>query len=104
MHQSRLATPPGYLQPVFYLHALVDEEGVIDPITEFTRSSGGKRQRRGCFLKISAPNGEPVYGMRLVLEGAAFGNPPTISEVPNADISLIARILAKVSNPLATAS
>lgn len=79
------------------LFAQVDEDGVIDPITRFTRSSGRFRQRRGCFLRLSDPTGEPVYGLLLVLEGATHREPATLSEVPAAEIALVARILAKVS-------
>lgn len=92
-----LVTPPGYAQAVFSLPLLVDEDGVIDPITRFTRSSGRFRQRRGCFLRLSDPTGEPVYGLLLVLEGATHREPATLSEVPAAEIAVVARILAKVS-------
>jgi hypothetical protein len=70
---------------------------VIDPITGFTRSSGRYRQRRGCLLKLSAADGQTVYGLLLVLEGASHREPPSLSEVPAVEISLLARILAKVS-------
>ena len=92
-----LVTPPGYTQAVFPLPFLIDEDGVIDTATRFTRSSGWYRQRRGCFLKLSDPTGETVYGLLQVREGATPYEPPTISEVPAAEIPLVARVLAKVS-------
>jgi len=92
-----LLTPSGYTQPVFTLPLLVDEQGVIDPVTVFTRSSGGTRQRQGCFVRLSAPKGERVYGVLMILEGATHRDPPTLNEVPAPEVSFVARILGKVS-------
>jgi hypothetical protein len=55
------------------------------------------RQGRGCFIKLSAAEGQTVYGLLLVFEGASHREPSTLSEVPVAEVSLVARILAKVS-------
>jgi hypothetical protein len=61
-------------------------------VTSFTRSSGGFRQRRGCFMRLSTPTGESVYGLLLALEGSTYREPPTLTEVPIAEITLIVGI------------
>jgi hypothetical protein len=90
---------PRFSEAIFFIPLLIDEDGVIDAVTTFTRSSGRTRQRRGCFMRLSAPTGEPVYGLLLALEGSTYREPPTLTEVPAAENTLIARILAKVSIP-----
>jgi hypothetical protein len=46
-------------------------------------------------MRLSAPTGGPVYGLLLTLEGSTYREPPTLTEVPAAEITLIARILAR---------
>jgi len=54
-----LVTPPRVCAGGVFLPLLVEEDGVVDPITKFTRSSGRFRQRRGCFLRLS-PSERPT--------------------------------------------
>lgn len=78
---------------------MVDEDGVLDTLMSFTRLRGSFRQRRGCFMRLTTSTGESVYGLLLALEGSTYREPPTLTEVPITEITLIVRILARVSIP-----
>jgi hypothetical protein len=95
-----LVTPAGFTEAIFFIPFLIDEDGIVDTVTTFTRSRGGTRQRRGCCLRLNASTGERVFGLLLALEDSTYCEPPTLTEVPAAKITLIARILGKVSIPL----
>lgn len=49
---TELITLPGYTHPVISLPYLVDEDGVIDPISLCKGRGGKDRVRRGCFIEI----------------------------------------------------
>lgn len=57
----------GQVEVVFSLSALVDEDGVIDPVGFWTAPDGRHRQRRACVLKI-----EGASRPYVIVEGAGI--------------------------------
>lgn len=49
---AKVVTAPGYSEHVFPLPRLVDEDGVVDPITDCSNADKTIRRRRACSLRI----------------------------------------------------
>jgi hypothetical protein len=70
----------------------------MNGLTQAFKAAGCPGQVTG-LGPIRAPIGGAVYGLLLALEGSTYREPPTLTEVPAAEITLIARIPARVSIP-----
>lgn len=89
---AKVVITPGNSEPVFPLPRLVDEDGVIDPITDCSNADQTIRQRRACFLRIEDIVGE-IFQFVVVIEGQKLAMPPVVKIVRKAGLEEVARVL-----------
>lgn len=65
---------------MFPLPRLVDEDGVIDPVTGYRNAEKVIRQRRACFLRIEDMAGEHIQFV-VVIEAERLAGLPVIAIV-----------------------
>jgi hypothetical protein len=87
-----LMIAPGYSEPVFPLPRLVDEEGVIDTITDCSNANMLIRQRRACFLRIEDVSCGIIM-FNVVIEAQKMAMPPVVRFVENVQLEDIMRML-----------
>lgn len=76
----------GCSEPVFPLPRLVDEDGVVDPITDCNNADKTIRQRRACFLRIEDMAGELIR-LVVVIEAQKLAMPPLITVVRKVELA-----------------
>ena len=92
---AKVLIAPGCAEPVFPLPRLVDEDGVIDPITDCNNADKTIRQRRACFLRIEDTAGELVR-LVIVIEAQKLSEPPQIAIVRGVELAEVVRGLVVV--------
>jgi len=89
---AKVVIVPGYSEPVFPLPRLVDEDGVVDSITDCTNADKTIRQRRACFLRIENVEGE-LFQFVVVIEAQKLAMPPVVKVVRKAELAEVVRVL-----------
>lgn len=88
----KVLVAPGCSEPVFPLPRLVDEDGVVDPITDCNNADKTIRQRRACFLRIEDVEGELIR-MVAVIEAQKLAVLPVIKVVRKVELAEAVRML-----------
>jgi len=83
---AKVVIAPGCSEQVFPLPRLVDEDGVVDPITDCNNADKTIRQRRACFLRIEDMAGELIR-LVIVIEAQKLAMPPVIKIVQKVDLA-----------------
>lgn len=83
---AKVVIVPGCSEPVFPLPRIVDEDGVIDPITNCCNADQTIRQRRACFLRIEDMAGE-LFQLVVVIEAQKLAKPPVMKAVRKAQLA-----------------
>lgn len=89
---AKVMIAPGYSEPVFPLPRLIDEDGVVDPVTDCINADKTIRQRRACFLRIEDMAGE-LFQFVVVIEAQKLARPPVIKFVRKVELTEVARVL-----------
>jgi hypothetical protein len=89
---AKVVIVPGYSEPVFPLPRLVDEDGVVDPITDCNNADKTIRQRRACFLRIEDMDGE-LFQFVVVIEARKLAMPPVVKVVRKVELAEVVRAL-----------
>ena len=89
---TRIMIAPGNTCPVFPLPRLVDEDGVIDPVTSCSNAGEEIRQRRACFLRIEYGLGNMVT-FAVAIEAQKISQPPVMEIVRKVDLMEVVRAL-----------
>lgn len=89
---AKVVIVPGYSEPVFPLPRLVDEDGVVDPITDCSNADKTIRQRRACFLRIVDMAGE-LFQFVVVIEAQKLAMPPVVRIVQKVELAEAIRML-----------
>jgi hypothetical protein len=82
---ARPLLPFGETNPVFPLPMIVDEDGVVDPVSLYTEPDGHQRMRRACFVGIFDIDSEITK--IVIIEGAQLEHLPLVEEVSSTDIA-----------------
>lgn len=83
---AKVICVPGYSEPVFLLPRLVDEDGVVDPVTDCNNGDKTIRQRRACFLRIEDVAGE-LFQFVVVIEAQKLAVPPIVKVVRKVELA-----------------
>lgn len=89
---AKVIIAPGFSEPVFPLPRMVDEDGVIDSITNCCNADQTIRQRRACFLRIEDMAGV-LFRLVIVVEAQKLAMPPVIKVARRAELAEAARVL-----------
>ena len=89
---AKVVIVPGYSEQVFPLPRLVDEDGVVDPITDCSNGDKTIHQRRACFLRIEDMAGE-LFQFVVVIEAQKLAMPPMVKVVRKAELAEVVRVL-----------
>ena len=89
---AKVVIAPGCSEPVFPLPRLVDEDGVVDPITDCNNADKTIRQRRACFLRIEDMAGGLIRFV-AVIEAQKLAMPPLITVVRKVELVEVVRVL-----------
>lgn len=89
---AKVVIAPGCSEPVFPLPRLVDEDGVVDPITDCNNADKTIRQRRACFLRIEDVAGELIR-LIVVIEAQKLAMPPEVKIVRKIELAEVVRVL-----------
>ena len=89
---ARIMIAPGNTEPVFPLPRLVDEDGVIDPVTSCSNAGEEIRQRRACFLRIEYESGDLVT-FAVAIEAQKISQPPVMEIVRKVDMMEMVKAL-----------
>lgn len=89
---AKVIIVPGCSEPVFPLPRIVDEDGVIDPITNCGNADQTIRQRRACFLRIENMAGE-LFQLVVVIEAQRLAMPPAVKVVRKVELAEIVKVL-----------
>jgi hypothetical protein len=89
---AKVMIAPGCSEPVLPLPHLVDEDGVVDSITECHNADKTIRQRRACFLRIENVAGELVRFV-VVIEAQKLAMPPIVKTVRYVELREIIEVL-----------
>lgn len=89
---AKVVIAPGCSEPVFPLPRLVDEDGVVDPITDCSNADKTIRQRRACFLRIEDMAGE-IFQFVVVIEAQKLAMPPVVKIVRKVELAEVVRVL-----------
>lgn len=82
----------GNSEPVFPLPRLVDEDGVVDPITDCSNADKTIRQRRACFLRIENMASE-LFQFIVVIEAQKLAMPPVVKAVRKVELTEVVKAL-----------
>lgn len=89
---AKVVIAPGNSDPVFPLPRLVDEDGVVDPITDCSNADKTIRQRWACFLRIEDIAGE-LFQFVVVIEEQKLAMPPVVRVVRKVELAEVVRTL-----------
>lgn len=89
---AKVMLAPGYSEPVFPLPRLVDEDGVIDPMTSCCNADKVICQRRACFLRFEYESGDLIR-FAVVIEAQKISQPPEIVIVRRVALAEVVRVL-----------
>ena len=89
---AKVMFAPGYSEPAFPLPRLVDEDGVIDPVTSCCNADKKIRQRRACFLRFEYESGDLIQFV-VVIEAKKISESPKISIVRRVELAEVVRVL-----------
>lgn len=89
---AKVLVAPGCSEPVFPLPRLVDEDGVVDTITDCNNADKTIRQRRACFLRIEDMAGELIR-LVVVIEAQKLAMPPVVKVVRKIELSEVIFLL-----------
>jgi hypothetical protein len=89
---AKVMIVPGCSEPVFALPRLVDEDGVVDLITDCSNADKMIRQRRACFLRIEDAAGE-LFQLVVVIEAQKLALPPVTKIVRKVELAEVVRLL-----------
>lgn len=89
---AKVVVAPGCSEPVFPLPRLVDEDGVVDPITDCSNADKMIRQRRACFLRIEDMAGE-LFQFVVVIEAQKLSMSPMSKIVLKVELAEVVRLL-----------
>jgi hypothetical protein len=82
----------GAADPVFQLPTLVDDDGVVDPVTWYSEPDGSHRQRQACFVGLFQ-GAEKVKTVAIV-EGERVNMQPQVIDVPSVAVEQLLKRLA----------
>ena len=71
---------------------LVDEDDVVDPITDCSNVDKAIRQRRVCFLRIEDMAGE-LFRLVVVIEAQKLAMPPMVRIVRKVELAEVVKVL-----------
>lgn len=89
---AKVVIVPGCSEPVFPLPRIVDEDGVIDPITNCCNADQTIRQRRACFLRIEDMAGK-FFMFVVVIEAQKLAMQPVVKVVRKVELAEVVRVL-----------
>ncbi|MFA6062314.1 MAG: hypothetical protein WC736_06845 [Gallionella sp.] len=89
---AKVMLAPGYSEPAFPLPRLVDEDGVIDPVTSCCNADKEIRQRRACFLRFEYESGDLIQFV-VVIEAQKISEPPKIAIVRRIELAEVIKAL-----------
>ena len=89
---AKVVIAPGCSEPVFPLPRLVDEDGVVDPITDCSNADKTIRQRRACFLRIENMEGE-LFQFVVAIEAQKLAMSPVVKVVRRVELAEVVRVL-----------
>lgn len=89
---AKVVIAPGNSEPVFLLPRLVDEDGVVDPITDCSNADKTIRQRRACFLRIENMAGE-LFQFVVVIEAQKLAMPPIVKVMRKVELAEVVKVL-----------
>ena len=89
---AKVVIAPGCSEPVFPLPRLVDEDGVVDPITDCNNADKTIRQRRASFLRIEDMAGELIR-LVAVIEAQKLAMAPVVKIVRKVELAEVVRAL-----------
>lgn len=89
---ARIMIAPGNTEPVFPLPRLVDEDGVIDPVTSCSNAGEEIRQRQACFLRIEYEAGDLVR-FAVAIEAQKISQLPVMVIVRSVDMAEVVKAL-----------
>jgi hypothetical protein len=89
---AKVVIAPGCSEPVFPLPRLIDEDGVVDPITDCSNADKMIRQRRACFLRIEDMTGE-LFQLVVAIEAQKLAMPPVVKVVRKVELTEVVRVL-----------
>jgi len=89
---AKVVVAPGCSEPVFPLPRLVDEDDVVDPITDCSNVDKAIRQRRVCFLRIEDMAGE-LFRLVVVIEAQKLAMPPMVRIVRKVELAEVVKVL-----------
>jgi hypothetical protein len=89
---AKVIVVPGCSEPVFPLPRLVDEDGVVDPITDCSNADKTIRQRRACVLRIEDMAGE-IFRFVVVIEARMLAMPPVVKIVRKVELTEVIRVI-----------
>lgn len=89
---AKVMFAPGYSEPSFPLPRLVDEDGVIDPVTSCCNADKEIRQRRACFLRFEYESGDLIQ-FAVAIEAQKISEPPTFAIVRRVELAEVVRVM-----------
>ncbi len=89
---AKVMLAPGSSAPVFPLPRLVDEDGVIDPVTSCSNADKVIRKRRACFLRFEYESGELIR-FAVVIEAQKISQPPEIVILRRVELAEVVKAL-----------
>ncbi len=90
---AKVLVVSGCSEPVFPLPRLIDEDGVVDTVTDFSNADKTIRQRRACFLRIEDMAGELIR-LVVVIEAQKLAMPPVVKVVRKVELAEVIWVLA----------
>jgi hypothetical protein len=89
---AKLLRLVGVADPVFQLPTLVDDDGVVDPVTWYSEPDGSHRQRQACFVGLF--QGAEKVKTVAVVEGDRVNVQPQVIDVPSIAVEQLLKRLA----------
>lgn len=92
---AKVVLVPGFSEPVFPLPRLVDEDGVIDPLTSCCNADKEIRQRRACFLRFEYESGDLIQ-FAVAIEAQKISESPKIAIVRRVELTEVIKALTRL--------
>lgn len=89
---AKVVLVPGYPEPAFSLPILIDEDGVIDPVTSCGNADQAIRQRRACFIRLEYESGH-LLRFSVVIEAQKLAMLPVVKLVRKVELAEVIRVL-----------
>lgn len=89
---ARVLIAPGNTGPIFPLPRLVNEDGVIDPVTSCSNAGEAIRQRQACFLRLEYESGD-LLQFAVAIEAQKISQPPVLEILRKVDLMEVVRAL-----------